>query len=88
MNNGSYKQSLLETLLKTPGYISDVARRLVELVRESGETQRCEYCGIELCATQHTTAQDLEKVYCMKAFERRIRGSPGFLQWQGSLACQ
>lgn len=88
MQDREYKERFFDALLAEAGYISDVARRLVEFARANNTAARCVYCGVELCATHDTTPGDLERVFRMRSFANRLCQSPGVIEWRNAALAQ
>lgn len=62
----------LDAILALPGYIDDVARRMVALAKLYGEnkTIACRYCGIELHARMDSTTGQIRAYFEQQCRER------------------
>ena len=82
---GEFNEALLSGLLNLPGYIGDVARRLVQSACKKG-CAHCVYCGVELHATPETKPEDIERVFSVKSFRLRLANSPSVVAWRDARA--
>ena len=60
-----HSENVLKGLLRIPGYIDDVACRMIELARQAkdGATIECRYGGVYLHARKESTVAQIRLVY-------------------------
>lgn len=70
-----YTQVVLQSLLGLPGYVDDVARRMISLARIEGgnKTIECQYGAIVLHASPTSTVEDIRFHYEHQCLQRRRR---------------